>query len=230
MSKNKKLVVLLGVIMAISLVGFLGYKYYAYSFKVKNIENLVKWWEEGTYTAEDTLITLEENFLNDDSVKAEYNKAVNEIDSNYESRRLYKEVESSIGDREIKSLTKSEKELYADKLSRVSDDSKFYKYAQEILDKIKDSNVLIKIVSYTGHSRKGNQSLSITVRNVSDKDISYLALDIFEKDSNGNILNSDYTNTTSVIKPDAEVVINTYFDYQQSKSDIKLELRDITFK
>lgn len=76
----------------------------------------------------------------------------------------------------------------------------------ELLEAINKEKIDVKIekldIDYRG-SRSDYVDLKIKVRNDSQKTITYLKVNIFLKDKNGNIVSSDWTNDSSSIKPGA---------------------------
>lgn len=78
------------------------------------------------------------------------------------------------------------------------------------------------------HSKSGVEDVSIIVKNNTDKDITYVKINLFEK-KDGKTVNSDWTNSIAVIKPGAEQKITTYFDFRESGSEIEIEFEEVKY-
>lgn len=129
----------------------------------------------------------------------------------------------------------SSRQYFIKDLEEIKSDSLYYVEAQDLIKELSATSTetqksLIEIQYYTKHSTAGSQKLNIKVQNTSGRDIEYLALDILEIDKRGNVINSDWTNTSALILNDASISIDTYFDYQGSESDLEFRIKDIMYK
>lgn len=77
---------------------------------------------------------------------------------------------------------------------------------------------------------KDYEDAVIYVQNNSNKDISYIRVDIFIKDKNGNIVQSDWTNDSSTIKSGASQKIKKTLQDVRSGNTVEVKLNKVTFK
>lgn len=86
----------------------------------------------------------------------------------------------------------------------------------------------VKILEFViGENKYNSKEFQITVENQSGKDIRYLKIDIFKKDSFGNIVDSVWTNWSGTFKSNATQVItkpardyDSSYNYQASISEV----------
>ncbi len=71
-------------------------------------------------------------------------------------------------------------------------------------------------------------TIGITVKNNSNKNIHYIKVNLFIKDSSGNIINSDWTNDSSTIKPGATQKLTKMVE--KGYDDVSVEIADIRFQ
>lgn len=91
----------------------------------------------------------------------------------------------------------------------------------------KDDVEIINI--YVNSNKYGYEDIDIKIKNNTSKDIKYIKLNLFFKDSNGTIKQSDWVNDSSVIKPGAyqtisKTVSNTLGD------NIEVEVEEVIYK
>lgn len=79
-----------------------------------------------------------------------------------------------------------------------------------------------------GGSYSSYDTIGITIKNNSSKNISYVKVDLFIKDSSGNIINSDWTNDSSTIRPGATQTLTKMI--KKGYDDISAEISDIRFQ
>ena len=91
------------------------------------------------------------------------------------------------------------------------------------------SDISVYLSEYP-HGQAGVQKVRVYVKNNSNKDIRYIKANLFEKDKNGKIIKSDYTNDDSIIKAGAKQEIDTYFAFKLSESTLEVELDEVDFK
>ena len=77
---------------------------------------------------------------------------------------------------------------------------------------------------------KDYEDAVIYVQNNSNKDISYIRVDIFIKDKNGKIVQSDWTNDSSTIKSGASQKIKKTLQNVRSGNTVEVKLNKVTFK
>ena len=77
---------------------------------------------------------------------------------------------------------------------------------------------------------KDYEDAVIYVQNNSNKDISYIRVDIFIKDKNGKIIQSDWTNDSSTIKSGASQKIKKTLQDVRSGNTVEVKLNKVTFK
>ena len=72
----------------------------------------------------------------------------------------------------------------------------------------------IEIVSQNLTTRSRNYfDYEVTVRNNSDQEVSYIKVNIYLKDADENIIQSDWTNWSGSLPPDASTTLDTMLDY-----------------
>ncbi|MDY6152621.1 MAG: FxLYD domain-containing protein [Terrisporobacter sp.] len=77
---------------------------------------------------------------------------------------------------------------------------------------------------------KDYEDAVIYIQNNSNKDISYIRVDIFIKDKNGKIVQSDWTNDSSTIKSGASQKIKKTLQDVRSGNTVEVKLNKVTFK
>ena len=77
---------------------------------------------------------------------------------------------------------------------------------------------------------KDYEDAVIYVQNNSNKDISYIRVDIFIKNKNGKIVQSDWTNDSSTIKSGASQKIKKTLQDVRSGNTVEVKLNKVTFK
>ncbi|MDU7148264.1 MAG: hypothetical protein E6300_07220 [Clostridium sp.] len=244
----KKKTLLISGISLVLIIGFLSYlsnDSVVKEGKTKIINTLVEDYRDNKISYSDVAGELGK-YREDESIKYKHKEAWKAIDEINEGRDIY---ENTVGKRldyeDINEMTDSSKEHYIEVLSKVTANSEYFDKCKTLIAQLKgeipanppkekpiekETKYLFELLSYSKHYQAGSQKLEIKVKNTSGKDISYLAIDIFEVSTQGEILNSDYTNTNSLVKDGATVVLDTYFKYQRSDSDLKFEIRDVRYK
>lgn len=210
-------------------------------YKVQKIESYISKIKKD-YNKEDEIINRLE-ILEQDSNSNVSRKAIETIEiveKLIEDNDSYEYAISKIGEG-VKNNTTRNNLLSV--LNSINENSEHYAQAQKLItdlsiadidsdsnDEDENNNMLVTIEYYTKHSTAGSQKLDIRLKNTSGKDIEYLALDILEIDSDGNVVNSDWTNTSALILDNASISLDTYFDYQRSESDLEFKIKDIRYK
>lgn len=82
-------------------------------------------------------------------------------------------------------------------------------HLQQLTQKAKEMNVLkIEKVEIVPKNYGEYHDINVTVRNTGDKNISYVKINLYFKDKDGNIIASDWTNDNSRILPNAQQTIS----------------------
>lgn len=68
----------------------------------------------------------------------------------------------------------------------------------------------------------------LTLKNESDKTITYIKYNIYLMDENNNIIHSDWSNWSGKLLPDAQVKMDTMIDYIPNVSSFSFEIEDVT--
>ena len=76
----------------------------------------------------------------------------------------------------------------------------------------------------------GYGDISITVKNISGKDIDYIRYDIFAKNSSGKIVDSDWSNWSGTLKADASQTMETTIRNYNSNYTYSIEIDEVSFK
>ena len=90
------------------------------------------------------------------------------------------------------------------------------------------SKIKLSLGGVTCHTA-GSSEIRVYVDNDSSKNIKYIKVNLFEK-RDGRIIQSDWTNDSSVILSGASQTIDTYFDFHSSESTLEVELDKVTFE
>lgn len=91
------------------------------------------------------------------------------------------------------------------------------------------NSVEISEVRFENGSKYSNyKDINTKIVNKSKKDITYIKLNIYFKDDNGNIIGSDWTNDDSIIKPNATQTISKMIDKDIKNASV--EIADIRFR
>lgn len=230
MKLNKKTIsIALLSLSACVIIFALGYKATIRNNKLKEIDYLFTEFIDDSSKLGDVVAKLSKYKKDED--KTVVNKAIETynkvVETSYE-RAVLDEVNKYMGD-----LTDITRKNYLEQLKEFKADSIYYDEAQELIAKlnyIEENKTKIVITYYSKSYSAGLKELTIKLKNTSGKDIKYLALDIFEVDKDGSVINSDWTNTDALILNDASATIDTYFRYQSSVSDLKFEIREVMYK
>lgn len=70
----------------------------------------------------------------------------------------------------------------------------------------------------------------VNVKNGSDKNVSYIKVNLFYYDANGNVVGSNWTNDTGCVKPNASQKIEKMVKNDGSWSRVSAEIADIRFE
>ena len=126
---------------------------------------------------------------------------------------------------------KQGKEYYVAKIERyIDENSELYQEAQDVLSQIEGYKQKYINVTYSKEkTTAGLQKVRIKIENESGKDINYIRLDFFEKNKDGYISNSGWTNTSKTIKNNSSVNIETYHDFTGSETTLEFEISDIRY-
>lgn len=79
------------------------------------------------------------------------------------------------------------------------------------------------------HSIDGNK-LYITVKNTGDKTISYFKYDIFFYDASGSVIDSDWSNSSKTILPDAKCEEDTYVEVPSTAEKYSIQIVEVNTK
>lgn len=121
------------------------------------------------------------------------------------------------------------------------------KYIELIYDKLEDDTdaeiyeeamaVLMELKNYgqntieLGYTKIDSNRIKIEVVNNTERDINYIRVDFFEMDSEGNVVGSDWTNTSAIIKAGGgKTYIETYYDFTNSFNGLQLEANDVRYR
>ncbi|MDU5110559.1 MAG: hypothetical protein E6248_08935 [Clostridium sp.] len=210
------------------------------SEKITEIDTLVQ--EYKTDNSKQIDVMTELHKLKKDENKKVANKAKESlilIEDISVSKTVYERVIKNTENKSLKDLSKAEKMMYSTQLEEVSEVSEYYEDAQKLISQLgggsnnSTNNIndpIVVIDRYTRNSAAGLGGLEITLTNTSGMDIAYASLDILEVDKNGNIINSDLTNSSDLFLNNEKLTIKTNFDYQLSKSDLEFRIRDVRYK
>lgn len=99
--------------------------------------------------------------------------------------------------------------------------AKEFKEIEEYVNTISIEKVAIK----KGYMRK----IQVLVKNNSNKDVNYVKINLYYKDSLGNIIYSDWTNDSSCIKPNSTQIIETYVNEDINFSKIQAEVANFNY-
>lgn len=79
------------------------------------------------------------------------------------------------------------------------------------------------------HRIDGNK-LYITVKNTGDKTISYFKYDIFFYDASGSVVDSDWSNSSKTILPDAKCEEDTYVEVPSTAEKYSIQIVEVNTK
>ena len=82
--------------------------------------------------------------------------------------------------------------------------------------------------SYSGS--KDYLDIKTTIKNVSNKSINYIKLNLYFKDGNGNIVDSDWTNCSATIKPNATQIITKTVKITGDWKTVRVEVDNYSFE
>lgn len=238
--KNKKLIV---VILAIVILLVISSSKILETYKIIKINSYISKIRKD-YSKEDYIIDKLESFEEDKNQKVSdrATEVLGIVEKLIEDNSAYEYAVLRVKEGVSNNVVKN---TLLNLLKSIDENSEHYSSAQEMIntievtkkdetDKNSDSNENnkseISIEYYTKHYTAGNEKLNIKVKNTSGKDIRYLALDILEVDKSGNVVNSDWTNTSALIVNGGEISLDTYFNYQRSDSSLEFRIRDIRYK
>lgn len=234
--KSKKNIGILLLVLAIVMIVFLNYPKMIEKKKIKKINTLMLEFQSD-YTKKSDIIKDLDIYIKDQNMEvselAENIKEkvilLNSSKNTYERIKLEVEKKTEEG-----VLFDSDKKSYAERLKKfVSEESDYYDEAQQLISELsgeKEEYYIVTIEYYSKHYSSGSQELNIKLKNTSGKDIQYLALDILEVDTDGNVINSDWTNTSALILDGASISLDTYFDYQKSDSELEFRIKNVTYR
>ena len=112
------------------------------------------------------------------------------------------------------------------------------------IDEVMNSSAYKELVGYTSpetyvevkdvtikNKGYGSSYYEVTVENISDKDVGYVKVDIFTYDSEGKIVDSQWTNWSGTLKPGATQALTiTVSDKLEAWGNFKAELVEVTLK
>ena len=236
--KSEKVKYILGgVLILLSVVSIVAIEYptFVKNAKIKEINELMLEYKNSPNEKYNIINKLKGYIANEDEEVVKFAKDTkDEIERLHRARTTYAMIEKKLENQDVKYLTKKEKEEYKNRLLEdIPEDHEYYSKALKLIEKMEKGYVegeSVVLVEYSSpHFKAGNQSLNIKLKNTSGKDIRYLAIDILEYDKDGNVVNSEWANTSSLILNGASVSIDTYFDYQRSDSTLKFRVRDVRY-
>lgn len=239
--KKRYIGITLLCLLVFVLVLGLRYKNIVKNTKIDKIESLFSEFEDDYGKQIDIMVEL--NKLKKDKDE-EISKKAMEYHSKIEQIVNDKSIIDEVKSISIEDMADYMKEFRIENLLTIKSDSIYYDEAQSLISKLggtkpvdtnnnpvetkSDSEIIIEY--YSKHYSAGSEKLNIKLKNTSGQDIEYLALDILEVDKDGNVVNSDWTNTSALILNNASVSLDTYFDYQRSESDLNFRIKDIRYK
>lgn len=229
LKKKITILVLMVVVLSVLVVGF-NYESIAKNTKIKKVESLYKEFTKAPDKQGEILVSLSE-------LKKDTDNDISQKASEYYKTILQNSNDKSVIDdtkSKINTIDNKYKKFYVEDLQKVKSDSLYYDEAQELIKELslvsEEEKEVISIEYYTKHSTAELKKLNITLKNTSGKNINYLALDILEIDKSGEVINSDWTNTSALILNDASISLDTYFDYQGSESYLEFRIKDIRYE
>lgn len=136
------------------------------------------------------------NIINSEIAKKEYDKA-RELTERYiketdEQSKILKKLHLNIIDMCEQTNTGS-----------LEESTKKYKELKDYVDTVK----IIKVDIVNEKYNSSYHNVEVTVQNNGKENISYVKIGLDFKDKNGNIIQSDWTNDSSIIKPNAKQTI-----------------------
>lgn len=75
-----------------------------------------------------------------------------------------------------------------------------------------------------------NKKLNIEVENTGTETIRYFKYDVYFKDANGNVLDSDWGNSSKTILPNAKATDETYIDIPSGTESYSVAVTEVSFK
>lgn len=168
-SPKKKFIIIIGLIVAVVIIGIILYINYPFTEKQKDDKIVETYWDKGR----DEAIELSIKYYGESDKTLGWIQAFSEIEN---------------GD-VIDQLTKVEQNL--------KKDGSFYDY-------------------------------NLTLKNESDKTITYIKYNVYLYDENENIIHSDWSNWSGKLLPDAQIKMDTMIDYIPGVEKFSYEIEDIT--
>lgn len=89
----------------------------------------------------------------------------------------------------------------------------------------------IDIVEINSRGLNSNyRDIDITFTNTGSRDLEYVKFNIFYKDSQGNIVKSEWTNDSATVKPGASQVVSKMTEKSSTWDNVSVELAEVRYK
>lgn len=72
-----------------------------------------------------------------------------------------------------------------------------------------------------------DDKIKLTVKNNSDKTITYFKYDIFMKNDKGDIIDSDWSNSSKTILPDAQAMVESYVEMPTGTTNYSVKITEV---
>lgn len=234
---RKKKLLIVGIVVLVIIVGLasiVGSKDFQIASKNDQADKIVEKYKNGEMekdVANANLTKLRNSNIKEISEYAQ--KSMSRISKIYNGNMVLDEARESMASNSIKENGISEKSKYwhIDRISKsIKSDDDLYKESLEVIAELtKYSQKELNITYSKEKTTAGLQKVRIKVENKTGKDINYIRLDFFEKNKDGYISNSGWTNTSKTIKNNSSVNIETYHDFTGSETTLEFEISDIRY-
>ena len=203
--------------------------------KIGKVERILEQHKNGKI---ETSVAIEEmrkikDSIEDKESKDKIQEEMSILSKYHNGKMVLEETRDAINNNIIKKngYGKQGKEYYVAKIERyIDENSELYQEAQDVLSQIEGYKQKYINVTYSKEkTTAGLQKVRIKIENESGKDINYIRLDFFEKNKDGYISNSGWTNTSKTIKNNSSVNIETYHDFTGSETTLEFEISDIRY-
>ena len=203
--------------------------------KIGKVERILEQHRNGKI---ETSVAIEEmrkikDSIEDKESKDKIQEEMSILSKYHNGKMVLEETRDAINNNIIKKngYGKQGKEYYVAKIERyIDENSELYQEAQDVLSQIEGYKQKYINVTYSKEkTTAGLQKVRIKIENESGKDINYIRLDFFEKNKDGYISNSGWTNTSKTIKNNSSVNIETYHDFTGSETTLEFEISDIRY-
>lgn len=235
--RKKRLLIIGIVILSIIIGGVLvaNNGNFQINSKIGKVERILEQHKNGKI---ETSVAIEEmrkikDSIEDKESKDKIQEEMSILSKYHNGKMVLEETRDAINNNIIKKngYGKQGKEYYIAKIERyIDENSELYQEAQDVLSQIEGYKQKYINVTYSKEkTTAGLQKVRIKIENESGKDITYIRLDFFEKNKDGYISNSGWTNTSKTIKNNSSVNIETYHDFTGSETTLEFEISDIRY-